>query len=293
MTRDAVPQSPSGNQPARRGGEPPLSWAVTPETSRWLHLLSYGLLAPLGAVTLAFLVGAVAFAAVSIRDGSWGPLLLLGVAVVIALVRPPTLAAVLSDETEASFGNDHWQPSRLGLFAASALCAGAMLAASLHSRIAVVGVAVLSFAAGLLAMTLATDAEVDADGRLETQQTSVVLSTLSGVRSVAVGGVTVYWLSYARGADGLRNPRLIAVPRGQAARVREVLGAGVDADANADPMGPAERVVVALFAFGVMATGPGLWLLVGDVGREAVVLAYAVTFSLVLAGPMLWYAWKG
>lgn len=293
MTRDAVPQSPSGNHPARRGGQPPLSWAVTPETSRWLHLLSYGLLAPLGAVALALLAGAVAFAAVSIRDGSWGPLLLLGVAVVIAFARPPTLAAVLSDETEASFGHENWHPSRLGLLAASGVCAGAMLLASLHSRITVVGVAVLSFATGLLAMTLATDAEIDADGRLATQQTSVALSTLSGVRSVAVGGVTVYWLAYARGADGLRNPRVLAVPRGQATRVREVLGSGVDADANAEPMGPAERVVVALFAFGVLATGPGLWLLVGDAGREAVVLAYAVTFSLVFAAPMLWYAWKG
>lgn len=292
MTRDRSQPTASDHAPSGEG-QPPLSWAVTPDSHRWLHLLVYGLLAPLGAVALALLVGAVAFAVASVRDGSWTALLVLGAVAVFALARPPTLAAILSDETEASFGHEHWQPSRRGLLAASTLCGGAMLLASLYSRIAVVGVAVLSFAAGLLAMTLETDAEIDGDGRLATQQTSVALSTLAGVRSVAVGGVTIYWLSYARGADSFRNPRVVAVPRERGAQVREVLETGVDADANADPIGSAVRVVVALFGLGVLATGPALWLLIGDTGREAVVLVYAVTFSLLFAGPMLWYARTG
>jgi hypothetical protein len=275
--------------------DPPasLAWQVTPDSRRLLHVLAYGLLAPLGAVALTLLVGGVAFAAFAVRDGSWTPLLLLGVAVVIALARPPVLAAMLSDETEASFGHEDWHPSRRGLLTASVLCGGAMLAASLHSRIAVVAVAVLSFGAGLLAMTLSTDAVIDDDRRLETQYSTAALSTLSGVRSIDLGDLTVFWLVYARGADGFRNPRVLAVPRGQATRVREALDAGVDADPNADPIGRAERAVVALFGLGVLATGPALWLLIGDAGAGAVVLAYAVTLSAVFAGPMLWYAWNG
>ena len=292
MTRGRY-EPTAGGYSTDEEGQPALSWTVTPETSRWLHALSYGLLAPLGSLALALLLGGVAFAVASIRNGSWTSLLLLGAVVVFALARPPVLAAILSDETDASFGHGNWQPSRLGLLAASVLCGGAMLLASVHSRLAVVGVAVLSFTAGLLAMTLETDAEIDDGGRLATQQTSVALSTLAGVRSVAVGDLTVVWLSYARGADGFRNPRVLAVPREQAAQVRDVLDAGVAADADADPIDRAERVVVALFGLGVLATGPALWLLIGDTGREAVVLVYAVTFSVVFAGPMLWYAWKG
>jgi len=275
--------------------EPPtsLTWQVTPDSYRWLHLLSYGLLAPLGAVALTLLVGGVAFAAFAVRDGSWAPLLLLGVAVVIALARPPVLAAMLSDESEASFGHEDWHPSRLGLLAASAVCGGAMLLASMHSRVAAGAVAALSFGAGLLAMTLGTDAVIDDDRRLETQYSAAALSTLSGVRSIALGDLTVFWLAYARGADGFRNPRVLAVPRGRVAQVRERFDAGVEADPNADPIGRAERAVVALFGLGVLATGPALWLLIGDAGAEAVVLAYAVTLSAVVAGPMLWYAWNG
>lgn len=287
MCRDPVPDQPSIDSPS------PLAWTVTPETNRWLGLLAYGLLAPLGALALTLLVGAAALTAVSIRDGSWGLLLLLAVAVVVALARPPILTAILHDETDASLGYDGWEPSRIGLLAASTLCGLAMLAASLHSRVAAGLVAVLSFAAGLLAMTLLTDASID-DLRLETQQTGVDLSTLSRVRSLDIGGVTAFWLSYTRGADGVRNPRVLAVPRERAAQVRERLDAGVKADAGADPISHTERAVVVLFGLGVLATGAALALLVGDTAEGGVlVVGYAGTFALVFAAPILWYAWKG
>ena len=142
-------------------------------------------------------------------------------------------------------------------------------------------------------MALYTDASIDADGRLETQYSGVDLRTLSGVRSLELLGVTAFWLAYARGADGFRNPRLIAVPRERAAEVRERLDAGVAADPEADPIGRAERVVVTLFGLGVLAMGPVLLLLVGDAGEdEVVILGYLTVYSLVFAGPMFWYAWK-
>jgi hypothetical protein len=44
----------------------------------------------------------------------------------------------------------------------------------------------------------------------------------------------------------------------------------------------------------MLATGPALWLVVGDAGAgRAVVLVYPTLMSTLFAGPMLWYAWKG
>ncbi|GAB7093865.1 hypothetical protein JCM30237_10170 [Halolamina litorea] len=285
-----------GTEPVDDTDQPvSLTWRVSPEGNRWLHLLAYGLLAPVGAVATGLAVGGVIAVVALALEGSWGPVFLLALAVAVAFSRPPVLAAIRSDETSASFGYEGWQPSRVGLLTASVLCGGAMLLASLHSRVATVSVGVVSFAAGLLAITLHTDASIDAEGRLQKQQaTAVDLRTLSRVRSVDLFGVTAFWLSYARGADSFRNPRVLSVPHDRAAEVREALDAGVDADSGADPIGRTERVVVGLVGLGVLATGPALWLLVGDAGAdEAVVLVYPAAMSLVFAGPMFWYAWKG
>jgi hypothetical protein len=287
MCREPLDQPPS-NSPG------PLSWRVSPETNRWLHLLSYGVLAPIGAVALVLAAGAVVVSVALLLEGSIGPALLLGLVVVVALARPPVLAAIRSGETTASAGYEGWSPGWRGVLAASTLCGAAMLAALQHSRAAAGAVAVVSFAAGLIAMALHTEASIDSDGRLETQYGAAILRTLSGVRSLDLLGVTVFWLSYARGADSFRNPRVLAVPRERAAAVRERLDAGVAADPEADPIGRTERAVVALFAIGVLATGPALALLVGDAAEGGVVVvAYAGLFSLVFAAPMLWYAWKG
>jgi len=271
-----------------------LSWTISPDTNRPLHLLGYGLYGPIGAVALVLAAGAVVVSVGLLLEGSVAPVLLLGLVVVVALARPPVLAAIRSGETTASVGGEGWSPSWRGVLAASTLCGAAMLAALQHSRAAAGAVAVVSFAAGLIAMALHTDASIDADGRLETQYATAALRTLSGVRSIDGFGVTVFWLAYARGADSFRNPRLIAVPPGRAAEVRERLDAGVTADPGADPIDRSERAVVALFAIGVLATGPALALLVGDDAEGGViVVAYAGLFSLVFAAPMLWYAWKG
>lgn len=272
-----------------------LSWTVMPETNRWLHILSYGLLAPLGAVALLLFGGAVAFAAVSVGKGSWAVVLALGAVAVVALARPPVLAALLSEETDVSLGHEDWHPSRLGVVAASLGCAVAMVVAFMHSRAAAGGVFVLSFTAALIAMTLSTDTEIDrAERRLEAEAGSEVsLDSLSGVRSVAIGSVVIYWLSYARGGGGLRAPRVLAVPRELAPQVRAALDAGVDAPADADTIGRAERAVVALFGVGSLATAPALWLLSGPTEGRTLVFTYLGVFSLVVAVPALWYALKG
>ena len=278
------PQSPDSS---------PLSWTVSPETNRPLHLLAYGLYAPLGAIVLLLVGGGAVAALFLLLEGSVGLVILLVLAVIVAFSRPPVLAAIRSEETNASLGYEGWSPSWVGVLVASVLCGVGLLVASFHSRMAAIALGALSVTAGLFSMALYTDATID-EGRLETQYSGVALRTLSGARSLDLLGVTAFWLTYARGADGFRNPRLIAVPREQAEPVRERLEAGVVADPEADPIGRAERTIVALFGLGVLATAPGLWLLVGDAGAdEAMVLLYPMAMSLVFAGPMLWYAWKG
>lgn len=284
MDTESAPPSPS---------TPTLSWAVTPETNRWLHLLSYGLLAPLGAVALILIVGAVAFAAASVREGAWAIVLALAAVAVFALARPPVLAALASEE--ASLGHQNWQPSRLGVGLASLACAVVMVLAFQHSRAAAVAVAALTFAAALVGMTLSTDAEIDREERVLTTQAGPAMSldSLSGVRSVAVGSVAIYWLSYARGAGSLRAPHVLTVPRDRAPRVREVLDTGVDAGSGADPAGTAERAIVALIGVGAIAVGPALWLLAEPTEGSGLVFTYLGIFSLVVAVPALWYAWRG
>ncbi|WP_373188744.1 hypothetical protein [Halolamina sp.] len=278
---------------AREGEDGALSWTVSPETERWLILLHYGMYAALWGVGLLLGLAAVVVGVALALDGSWG--LVLAGAVLVAVLgfaRPPILTALLTGDITPA--EDVWQPSRRGQAVAAVVGAALLLSAFVYSWAAGVTVAVLLVGASLLAMTLNTEATIDADFRLETQRKSVGLTGLSGVRSLSLGSVTVFWLGYARGADSFSNPRVLSAPREQAAQVRDALEAGVAAPTNADPIGRAERVIVALFGLNALVAGPVFWLLVGD-GAEGggLVAAYAGAFSLVFAAPMLWYVWKG
>jgi hypothetical protein len=270
-----------------------LSWTVSPETERWLAVLSHGLYAAFLGFGLVLGLSAVVAGVAVALDGSWG-LVVVGAALVAILgfARPPVLAALLTGAITPS--ENAWRPSRRGQAVAAVIGAALLVPAFVYSPAAGVAVAVLLVGSSLLSMTLHTEATIDADLRLETRRKSVELTDLSGVHSFSFGSLTVFWLQYARGADSYSNPRLLTVPNEQARQVCDALDAGVAEPANADPIGSAERSVVALFGVGVFAAGPTLLWLIGD-GAEGswLVAAYAGTFSLVFATPMLWYAWKG
>lgn len=282
---------------AREPGDDPLSWELGPETERWLAVLSYGQYAALLGLGLFLAVGALAAAAVALREGSAGIVLgALALVLVAGFARPPILAALRSESATFGFGEGEWQPSRRGLAVAAVVGAVAIGLGTAVGRspIAFYAVAAALVGASLLAMALTTDASIDGDLRLETRWAAVDLRALSAVHTLDLGDVTVFWLTYTRGADGFRNPRVLAAPRERATEVRDAVQAGVDAPADADPIGRTERAVVALFGLGVLVTGPALGLLLGDAAEGGVlVAAYAGAFSLVFAGPMLWYALKG
>ena len=293
MSGGRQPRAVSQMSPATDAADGSFSWSVTPENERWLTVLNYGMYAALCGFGLLLAVGAAALAVVFVLEGSWGPLLAgMALAAVLALVRPPIVAALRSGTLGPD--DDVWQPSRRGLLGAAVVGAAVLAPAFVYSRAAGLAVAVLLVAASLLAMTLHTEATIDGALQLETQHSTADVTALSDVRTLSLGPVTVFWLRYARGADRFGNPRVLAATAEQASTVREQLDRGVDAPADAEPIGRVERAIVALFGLGVLAAGPAFWLVLGDsADGGALVAAYVGAFSLVFAGPMLWYAWKG
>jgi hypothetical protein len=281
---------PAEATPDDDGSEPAVSWTVSPETERWLWVLSYGQFALLLGFGLWLAVGIAALTVVAALEGSWMVLVVLVAAVAFALARPPVLA-ILREEG-ASFGYEGWRPSRRGLIAAAVGGAVALGIGFVVSEVVVGAVVALGFGATLLAMVLTSEGSIDPESlTLETKRKESSLAGLSGVRSVAVGPVRLFWLSYVRGAGGLRTPHLLTVPRGVVPAVRAALDAGLDAPAEADPIGRPERVVVALFGAGTLAVAPALWLASGGGdGPLAGLLVYLWLLSLVVAAPMLWYA---
>lgn len=268
-----------------------LSWSVTPERERWLAVLSYGMYAALWGFALLLAVGAAALAVVFVLEGSWGPLLVgAALAAVLAFARPPIIAAMRSGHLEPA--DDYWRPNRRGQAVAAVVGAAVLAPAFAYSRAAGLALAVLLGGVSLLAMTLHTEATIDGF-QLETQRKSVDVTGLSRVRTLSLGRVTVFWLQYARGADSFGNPRVLSATREQAPNVWELLERGVDAPANVEPMGRAERVIVALFGLAALSTAPAFWLLAGAADGGPLVAVYIGAFSLVFAGPMLWYAWNG
>lgn len=278
-------------EPPRADAEESLSWTVRPDDEPWLAALHYGMYAALWGFALLLAVGAAGVAAVAVLEGSWGPLLVgVALAAVLAFARPPVIAALRSGTLTPD--EDHWQPSRRGQAVAAVVGAALLVPAFVYSPAAGLVVAVLLVGASLLAMTLHTEASIDGF-QLETQRKYVDLTGLSRVRTRSFGPVTVFWLQYARGADSFGNPRVLAATREQASQVRERLDRGVDAPADAEPIGRAERIIVALFGLCALAVAPTFWLLAGTAEGGPLVVVYLGAFSLVFAGPMLWYAWKG
>lgn len=284
-TMDAV--TPDEPEPDRE----PFSWELTPERERWLAALSYGMYAVFWGLALLLGLGGLVVGVVVALEGSWGLVLAYAaLAFVLAFVRPPILAALRSEGVSPD--DEYWQPSRRGQVTAAVVGAAVLTPAFVHSQAAGVTVAVLLVGASLLAMTLQTEATIDGL-QLETRRKSVDLTGLSRVRTLSVGPVTVFWLQYARGADSFGNPRVLAAPQEQTPQVHERLEQGINASADAEPISRAERAIVALLGLGTLAVAPVVYLLVGVSDRGRLVVVYIGAFSLVFAGPMLWYAWKG
>ena len=107
-------------------------------------------------------------------------------------------------------------------------------------------------------------------------------AALRRARSVSLGPATVFRLSFVHGgepldeSDGGRSD-------GGRARVRPVFERAVAAEPpDVDPAGRAERVVVALFALGCLAVGPGLWTLIPAESGGRGIAVYLGLFGLLV-----------
>jgi hypothetical protein len=281
-------QSPGRNV---REGTPTVAWAVTPETDRWLDALCYGAVAVLGGITLLLVVGTGVLVGAALRDGSWMVVLGIAAVAVLALSRPPVLAALRAEETSVARADDEWHPSGRGAVVAALVGGVAVWPAADHSVTALSAVLAAGVAATTAGAALTTRGEIDGEAFvLETDGGTAPLAALSGVRSRSVGPVVLYFLSYARGTAAFGVPRLLTVPQSTAPAVETALAAGVDAPADADPISPGERAAVALFALGLLAVGPAFWLLATPAGQGAFVAVLLGGFSSVVAVPLCWYA---
>jgi hypothetical protein len=110
-------------------------------------------------------------------------------------------------------------------------------------------------------------------GELTVNGREVPRSTVASARSVAVGGLRVVWVGYARGS-GVFLPRLLVVPEDVWEPVRAALESGGDAEPK--PRDPAVRIVAALLggcfflaaavAYRAVAAPDARWALAGLLG---------------------------
>lgn len=280
--------------------DPPasVSWKLTPETSLPLRLLVDAGVAVVGGGGLLVLLS-VGLVVYSLAEEN----LLVAVGVVgglaaLVIVRARHVLALRAIDRPRA--EHRWRPSRVETLVASlagAVVLGAMIGVSGR---AVVLVAVAGLACAVIGLTLSSSGELDGETlELRDSHREASLTALSGTRRLAVGPVVAYWFSYERGTVGLGAPRLLVVPRETAAGADAVLAAAVEAPADATPLGRVERAIVAAVGLGMLFVGPALWWLVaasdgvpgGTAGRGSLVVAYAVVFSALFGGVVLWYAW--
>jgi hypothetical protein len=153
------------------------------------------------------------------------------------------------------------------------------------------------FAVGLLVVfvwALVAVADVlGSRGRIESSPPRLVrrdgassLAGLRGARSVSLGSLTLFYLSFSPGTGG-DAPRLFVVPRRVRADAEAVLDA-VDEPGDGRVPSRAERVIVAVVGVSLLAAGPTAWVLLPG-GDARVVAAYAGSLFGLFGVVVLWY----
>jgi len=242
----------------------PVSWSLTPASSRPLRLLWYASMSVwAGFACLAVgIAGVVAVGA--LLAGDPGPALLVGLLVLVGgplslLYLWPLLRE--RDQRPAFLTPAPWvQPGWLTL--------GAALVVVLVFAVPAAAVALfaVAIASAVLAALIRSDGEVDADsGRLVTDGRTVSLESLSGVSRVDLPRLAVLWLRYAGGTESAMAPRLVVVPRHVADRVTASIERGMPNRATGEDPSRSNRAVrVALVVLGLGSLALGVTLHVLD-----------------------------
>jgi hypothetical protein len=225
----------------------------------------------------------------AILAGAIGRALAIAVGIVLLVLSRRWIVPAVATQTSTPL---HERYSTRGLVLGS-LVGAAVLSASTLLHLAG---PLIVFLASLVPLILT--AGFPTDGRVSPETTTLVVdgeglpvTSISTYRTVSLGGLTVCWLSYARGQP--TASRVIVVPNEAFTAVESVLewGASQPVD-TATSMSVAEKRVVVLFGLGLLAVGPTLWLLLPAGDGRIIALYGGVLFGL-FGVVLLWHAAHG
>lgn len=264
-----------------------IEWTYTAKTSRLLHALA---LAAFGAIGSLFVLGAALVAIVvagSLLAGEVAVLAVLG-AVVVLFARRLALTLVLARRER---GLREYVSAR-ELVVASVAWAS-VFAIAVRFGVGTRAVFGCAFAVAIVCLSvgaaLRNEGHIDvAAGVFEANSTETQLSAVNTVTRHDVGPVSVLRVRYHDDAAGSRAPRVLGVPQGDAARIRDALEASDDAPPERDHN---TLVAKTLFAFGAGALAVAAGFAVFGVqqgGDAAVVGAYGAAFAALFGVLFVW-----
>lgn len=227
--------------------------------------------------------------------GIGGSMLLVGLLVVVSIIRTPVIPSVgtilfvallvlvggpfsllyllpmLTDpeqlpsraEFEGAEGFPFTARSVSVAVIAGAVGIAALLAAGIPFGV-VYGLVVALVFSPIVVAVFTTEGRLD-DAGLTVNGTVVPITRVSGLRSVRIGDVVVFWIAYAP-RSGLLLPRLVTIPASDAALVEARLESGLTATPADDPPDPVVQVVVIGMGLSFLAVAGVAMTGIEDVG---------------------------
>lgn len=264
-----------------------IEWTYTAKTSRLLHALA---LAAFGAIGSLFVLGAALVAFVVAGSLLAGEVAVLAVlaAVAVLFARRLALTLVLARRER---GLREYVSAR-ELVAASVAWAS-VFAIAVRFGVGTRAVFGCVFAVAILCLSvgaaLRSEGRVDtAAGVFEANGAETPLSTVDAVARYDVGPASVLRVRYHDAAAGSRSPRLLGVPRADAARIRDALEASDDAPSERDHNPLVAKTLLA-FGAGALAVAAGFAAFgVQQGGDAAVVGAYGAAFAALFGVLFVW-----
>lgn len=186
----------------------------------------------------------------------------------------------------------HERYSTRGLVLGSLVGAAVLSASTLLHPAGPLVVFVASWLPLILTAGFPTDGRVNPEtATLVVDGDEIPVASIDSYRAASLGGLTVCWLSHARGQP--TASRVIVVPNDAFDAVEPVLGWGSSQPADtATSMSVAEKRIVVLFGLGLLAVGPTLWLLLPAGDGRIIALYGGVLFGL-FGVVLLWHAAHG
>ncbi|MUV59865.1 hypothetical protein [Halobacterium sp. CBA1126] len=265
-----------------------VEWRHTAETSSFLRALA---LAAFGAVGgLLVLVAALAafVVATSLLAGEFA---VLAVVLAFALLGARRLATHAALARSENGGLPAFLSARELVTASVAWAAALAALLALDAPVWAVFACVLLAVFGCLPVAAALRSEGYADteaGVFEANDSEVSLAAVDRVDRYDLGPLAVLRVRYHDGAGGASAPRIVAVPRERAARVRDALESS-DATPSESDRNPA--ITRALYAFGVGSfalAAAFAYFAAAESGDAALVGSYVAVFAAVFGALFCW-----